>query len=68
MVAIKLILSNKTFFLNNPKTGLSDQQKENLQIDLSELEIETAISEMAKGKALSPNGLVLNSIPSAGLS
>ena len=44
-------------FLNNLKTGLSDQQKENLQIDLSEFEIETAIGQMAKGKAPGPDGL-----------
>ena len=36
---------------------MSDQQKENLQIDLSESEIETAISQMAKGKAPGPDGL-----------
>ena len=45
------------FFLNNLKAGLSDQQKENLQIDLSEFKIETAISQMAKGKAPGPDGL-----------
>ena len=45
------------FFLNNLKTGLSDQQKEHLQNDISEFEIETAISQMAKGKPPGPNGL-----------
>ena len=45
------------FFLNNLKARLSDQQKESLQIDLSEHEIETAINQMAKGKAPGPNGL-----------
>ena len=40
----------QNFFLNNFKTGLLDQQKEHLQNDLSEFEIETAISQMAKGK------------------
>ena len=54
---IKLILWNKFFFLNNLKAGLSDQQKEHLQNDLSEFEIETAISQMAKGKAPGPDGL-----------
>ena len=39
------------FFLNNLKAGLSDQQKKNLQTDLSEFEIETALSQMAKGEA-----------------
>ena len=47
----------QNFFLNNLKAGLSDQQKENLQNDLSEFEIETAISQMTKGKAPGPNGL-----------
>ena len=36
---------------------LSDQQNSDLQLDLSEREIETAISQMAKGKAPGPNGL-----------
>ena len=39
------------------KTGLSDQQKEQLQIDLNEHEIEAAISQMAKGKAPGPDEL-----------
>ena len=47
----------QNFFLNNLKAGLSDQQKEHLQNDLSEFEIETAISQMAKGKAQGPDGL-----------
>ena len=47
----------QNFFLNNLKAGLSDQQKEHLQSDLSEFEIETAISQMAKGKAPGPDGL-----------
>ena len=47
----------QNFFLNNLKAGLSDQQKEHLQNDLSDFEIETAISQMAKGKALGPDGL-----------
>ena len=47
----------QNFFLNNLKTGLSDQQKENLQNDLSEFEIETAISQMKKGKAPGLDGL-----------
>ena len=49
------------FFLNNLKAGLSDQQKEHLQIDLKEHEIETSINQMAIGKAL------VNFISSAGL-
>ena len=48
---------NVFLILNNLKTGLSDQQKENLQSDLSEYEIETAITQIAKGKALCPDGL-----------
>ena len=47
----------QNFFLNNHKTGLSDQQKENLQNDLCEFEIETAIRQMAKGNAPGPDGL-----------
>ena len=46
-----------TKFLNNLDVGLSDQQKEHLQNDLSVFEIETAISQMAKGKAPGPDGL-----------
>ena len=47
----------QNFFLNNLDVGLSDQQKEHLQNDLSDFEIETAIRQMAKGKALGPDGL-----------
>ena len=47
----------QNFFPNNLKAGLSDQQKEHLQNDLSEFEIETAISQMAKGKAPGTDGL-----------
>ena len=41
----------QNFFLNNLEAGLSGQQKEHLQNDLSDFEIETAISQMAKGQA-----------------
>ena len=47
----------QNFFLNNLKAELSDQQKEDLQNDLSEFEIETAISQMAKDKAPGPDRL-----------
>ena len=47
----------QNYFLNNLDVGLSDQQKEHLQNDLSVFEIETAISQMAKGKAPGPDGL-----------
>ena len=62
-VYIKLHSCNQTnpleqsFFLNNLKTGLSDQQKENQQIDLIDFKIETAISQMAKGKVPGSDGL-----------
>ena len=36
---------------------MSDQQKENLRIDLNEFEIEFAISQITKGKAPGPDGL-----------
>ena len=55
--AIKLIPFEQIFFLNNLKTGLSDQQKKHLQIDLSEHKIKTAINQMAKGKASDPDEL-----------
>ena len=47
----------QNIFLNNLKARLSDQQKENLQIDLSEFGIETALSQMKKGKVPGPDGL-----------
>ena len=51
-------LLEQNFFQNNLKAGLPDQQKEHLQNDLSEFEIETAVSQMAKGKeAPGPDGL-----------
>ena len=50
-------LLEQNFFLNNLKAGLSDQQKEHPQNDLSNFEIETAISQMAKGKAPGHDGM-----------
>ena len=49
--------TKQTAFLNNINAKLSDQHNSNLRLDLSEREIETAISQMAKGKAPSPDGL-----------
>ena len=43
--------TKQTVFLDNINAKLSDQQNSNLQLDLREREIETAISQMAKGKA-----------------
>ena len=43
-------LAKQHLFLDNFTAGLYDQQKNNLQVDLSEQEIETAISQMTKGK------------------
>ena len=51
MDAIKLIFQNKN------KTKLSDQQNSNLQVNLSEYEIETAINQMTKKKPPGPDGL-----------
>ena len=50
-------LAKQNLFLDNITAGLSDQQKNNLQVDLSKHEIETAISQMAKGKTPGPDGL-----------
>ena len=50
-------LSKQNFFLNHISTKLSDQQNANLQVNLSEYEIETAINQMAKGKAPGPDEL-----------
>ena len=50
-------LSKQSFFLDHINTKLSDQQNSNLQVNLSEYEIETAINQMAKGKAPGPDGL-----------
>ena len=50
-------LSKQSFFLNHISTKLSDQQNNNLQVDLSEYEIETAINQMAKGKTPGRDGL-----------
>ena len=49
--------TKQTVFLDNINAKLSDQQNNNLQLDLSEREVETAISQMAKGKAPGPDGL-----------
>ena len=50
-------LSQQNFFLDHISAELSDQQNGNLQVNLSEHEIETAINQMAKGKAPGPDGL-----------
>ena len=49
--------SLQNFFLDHISAELSDQQNSNLQVNLSEHEIETAINQMAKGKAPGPDGL-----------
>ena len=46
--------SQQNFFLDHISAKLSDQQNGNLQVNLSEHEIETAINQMAKGKAPGP--------------
>ena len=53
-------LSQKNFFLDHISAKLSDQQNSDLQVNLSEHEIETAINQMAKGKAQAPTGSVLS--------
>ena len=50
-------IAKQSVFLDNINAKLSDQQNSGLQLDLSEREIETAISQMAKGKAPGPDGL-----------
>ena len=50
-------LSKQNFFLNHISTKPSDQQNANLQVNLSEYKIETAINQMVKGKVPSPDGL-----------
>ena len=50
-------LSKQSFFLDHISTELSDQQNSNLQVNLSEYEIKTAINQMAKGKTPGPDGL-----------
>ena len=50
-------LAKQNLFLDNVTAGLSDQQKNNLQVDLSEHQIETAISQMTKRKTPGPDGL-----------
>ena len=50
-------LAKQNLFFDNITAGLSDQQKNNLQVDLSEHEIEAATSQMANGKAPGPDGL-----------
>ena len=50
-------ITKQSVFLDNINARLSDQQNSDLQLDLSEREIETAISQMAKGKAPGPDGL-----------
>ena len=50
-------LAKQNLFLDYIIAGLSDQQKSNLQIDFSEQEIETAVSQMANGKAPSSDRL-----------
>ena len=49
--------TKQTVFLDNINAKLSDQQNSYLQLELSEREIETAISQIAKGKAPGPDGL-----------
>ena len=51
-------LAKQNLFLDNiTLRKMSNQQKNNLQVDLSEHKIETAISQMAKGKTPGPDGL-----------
>ena len=50
-------ITKQTVFLDNINAKLSDQQNSELQLDLREREIETAISQMAKRKAPGPDGL-----------
>ena len=59
-------LLKQNFFLDHISTKLSDQQNSNLQVNLSEYEIETAINQMAKGNPLAPTGLVLSFIFTVG--
>ena len=51
------VIRKLNFFRNNIDEILSDQQNNNQQVDLSGHKIQTAISQMAKGKAPGTDGL-----------
>ena len=48
---------NQIFFLDLINAGISNKQKEDLEIEIKGEEIESAICIMSKGKSLGPDGL-----------
>ena len=50
-------IPEQNFFLSSINAGISDKQKESLEIEIKEEELESAICSMSKGKSPGPDGL-----------